>query len=173
MGAYAQTFSEGSVRRYAVLIVVLTGTGPGSFERLICPIDELARRQQWEVFVQLGYTPFEPKWCRFERFVEKHRLRQMISKAELVVTHGGFGSMRDALSFGKPVVAVPRRVNFGEVQDDHQMELVDELEKKGLVIKVNDVTGLEQAIEEARTFVPGTLPQSMIPQLIGDFINGL
>lgn len=173
MGADAGGFSEGGVRGRVVLIVVLTGTSPDSFERMIRPLDELARRHEWVVFIQLGYTPFEPRWCRFERFVEKDRLIQIVEGAELVITHGGFGSIRDALSLGKPVVAVPRRLEFGEVQDDHQTELVDELERKGLVISVYDVVDLESAIERSRTFTPKTLPRSEIPRLIGSFLADL
>jgi len=155
------------------LIVVLTGTGPDTFERLIRPLDELAARHGWDVFIQLGYTPYEPQSCRFERFVEKDRLLQLVRDAELVIAHGGFGSVRDALSMGKPLVVVPRLADFNEVQDDHQLELVGELEKKGLIIGVHDVAELEQAIEKARTFTPGAIPRCRIPQLIREFLDGL
>ena len=152
------------------MIAVLTGTGPDSFERLIRPLDELAGRLGWEVFVQLGHTPFEPQWCKYERFVERSRLMRIVEDAELVITHGGFGSMRDALALGKPVVAVPRRVDFKEVQDDHQEELVHELEGGGYVIGVREISDLEGAIERARTFSPGTVPKSRIPDLISEFL---
>ncbi|MFQ5645100.1 MAG: glycosyltransferase [Thiogranum sp.] len=152
------------------MIAVLTGTGPDTFERLIRPLDELAGRCGWDVFVQLGHTPFEPRWCKYERFVERSALMKIVADAELVITHGGFGSMRDALALGRSVVAVPRRVEFNEVQDDHQEELVGELERGGYVIGVRDVSDLESAIERARTFSPGTVPKSRIPDLINKFL---
>ncbi len=155
------------------MIVVLTGTGPDSFERLIKPLDELAGLRKWEIFIQLGHTPFEPRWCEYERFIERSRLMKIIEEAELVITHGGFGSMRDALALGKSVLAIPRRFEFKEVQDDHQEELVDELERKGYVISVRDMSNLETAIEKARNFSPGTVPKSKIPQLITNYLGGL
>lgn len=170
MGADAEAFSESRIWWNVVLIAVLTGTGPDTFERLIMPLDELAGRHGWEVFVQLGHTPFEPQCCKYERFVERSKLMKIVGDAELVITHGGFGSMRDALALGKPVVAVPRRVDFKEVQDDHQEELVSELERGGYVIGVRDMGDLEEAIERARTFLPGTVPKSRIPDLIGEFL---
>jgi len=170
VGADAETLPECSIRRNAVLIAVLTGTGPDSFERLIRPLDELANRHEWEVFIQLGHTPFEPQWCKYERFIERSRLMNIIEGAELVVTHGGFGSMRDALALGKPVVAVPRRADFNEVQDDHQEELVCELERGGYVIGIREISDLEGAIEKARTFSPGIVPKSRIPGLISEFL---
>ena len=173
MEADAEAFSECNIRRNAVLIAVLTGTGPDTFERLIRPLDELAGRHGWEVFVQLGHTPFEPQWCRYERFVERSILMDIVEEAEIVITHGGFGSMRDALALGKPVVAVPRRVDFNEVQDDHQEELVSELERGGYVIGVRDTGDLEEAIERARSFSPGIVPKSRIPDLIQGFLANL
>ena len=173
MGADAETLSQCGIWWNAVLIVVLTGTGPDTFERLIRPLDELTGRHGWEVFVQLGHTPFEPQWCKYERFVERSGLIKIVENAELVITHGGFGSMRDALALGKPVVAVPRRVDFNEVQDDHQEELVSELERGGLVIGVRDMIDLEGAIEKARTFLPGTVPKSRIPDLISEFLDNV
>lgn len=155
------------------MIVVLTGTGPDTFERLIKPLDELARLRQWQIFIQLGHTSFEPQWCKYERFIERPRLMKIIEEAELVITHGGFGSMRDSLALGKSVVAIPRRFDFNEVQDDHQEELVNELERKGFVIGVRDMGDLEGAIERARNFSPGTVPKSRIPQLIANYLGGL
>lgn len=173
MGTDAETFSKSCIRWNVVLIVVLTGTGPDTFERLVRPLDELAGRYGWDVFVQLGHTPFEPQWCKYERFIERSRLMGIIEEAELVITHGGFGSMRDALALGKPVVAIPRQFEFNEVQDDHQEELVNELDRKGFVIGVHDIADLEEAIERARKFSPGTIPESKIPQLIASYLDGL
>jgi len=34
----------------------------------------------------------------------------MLKAAEVVVTHGGYGSIRDSLVFGRPVVAVARKL---------------------------------------------------------------
>ena len=152
------------------MIVVLTGTGPDTFERLIRPLDELAGQYGWDVFVQLGHTPYKPEHCKYERFIERAKLMRLLEDAELVITHGGFGSMRDSLALSKPVVAVPRRVDFNEVQDDHQEELVSELERGGYVIGVRDVADLEAAIERARTFLPGVVPKSRIPDIINEFL---
>lgn len=58
-------------------------------------------------------------------------------------------SIRDALWCNKPVVAVPRKPEFGESQDC-QEELVRELEKKGMVTGVYDVKNLYLAIQQEK-----------------------
>jgi UDP-N-acetylglucosamine transferase subunit ALG13 len=152
------------------VIVAMAGTGPDSFDRLIRPLDGLAVKYGWEVFIQLGHTRFEPAHCRFERFVERDRLLQMIESAELIITQGGYGSIRDALLFNKPIVAVPRYPDLHEAPD-HQDEMVRAMEEQGYLIGVYDVAQLESAIERARKFVPAPRPASAIPGMLADFVS--
>lgn len=154
------------------MIVVLAGTNPYSFERLVKPLDELAGKHGWDVFMQLGHTELPLRHSKSVAFIGRSELVKMIEQAELVVTHGGFGSIRDALFAGKAVVAVPRRPEFNESQD-YQEELVRELEESGYVIGVYDIVDLESAIERARSFVPGKLEPSRIPALIDAYLSQL
>mgnify|MGYP001112628233 CR=1 FL=1 len=66
------------------------------------------------------------------------------------MTHGAM-TVIDALEQGTPVVAVPRVKEYGEVIDDHQLYLVQELEKAGKVTAVYDVEELEEALKKAGT----------------------
>jgi len=170
VGAAAQRLSKGEVRWSAALIVVLTGTNPYSFDRLVKPIDALAARNGWDVFIQLGNTTYEPRHCRYERFVERSVLMEMISRAEVIVAQGGYGSIRDALLYDKPIVAVPRHPELNE-STDRQEEIVRAMERDGYLIGVYDITRLEDAIGRARAFRPKDRKHSRIPALLADFIG--
>lgn len=148
----------------------MVGTGPDSFDRLVRPLDELAGRHGWDVFVQLGHTRYEPAHCRFERFVERDALLRMIESAKMVITQGGYGGIRDALQFDKPIVAVPR---YPELQEapDHQDEMVRAMEQRGYLIGVYDVAHLEAAIERARAFAPVPRQTSTIPGMLADYVS--
>ena len=152
------------------MIVAMVGTGPDSFDRLVQPLDNLAEKHGWDVYIQLGHTRYEPAHCRFERFVEREALLHMIETAELVITQGGYGSIRDALLFNKPIVAVPRYPALHEAPD-HQEEMVRAMEEQGYLIGVYDVAQLESAIERAREFVPAPRPASAIPGMLADFVT--
>lgn len=172
MAGVARTVSRLGCRGTAVVIVVLLGTGPDSFDRLMRPLDQLAGRHAWDVFVQLGHTAYTPQHCRYERFLERDRLMKIIESSELVVCQGGYGSIRDSVVLGKPVVAVPRQPSLGE-SPDNQEEMVRAMEKIGLLIGVYDVeTQLESAILRASTFRPSKRPKNRIPGLIREFIEG-
>jgi UDP-N-acetylglucosamine transferase subunit ALG13 len=147
----------------------MVGTGPDSFDRLVRPLDELAAKYGWDVFFQLGHTRYEPKHCRFERFVERDALLKMIESAELVITQGGYGGIRDALLFNKPVVAVPRYPGLHEAPD-HQEEMVRAMEEQGYLIGVYDIAQLETAIGQARKFMPVDRIPSVIPGMLADYV---
>lgn len=151
------------------MIVAMVGTGPDSFDRLIRPLDQLAGKHGWDVFIQLGHACYEPKNCRFERFVERDTLLQMIESAEMVITQGGYGGIRDALLFDKPIVAVPRYPRLHEAPD-HQDELIHAMEQQGYLIGVYDIDNLEAAISAARSFVPAPRKTSRIPEMLNSYL---
>ena len=171
MGITARALPQSNVRGSAVLILVLLGTNPYSFERLARATDEYARTSGKEVFIQLGHTPYTPQCARYERFLTKQDLIKKIYDAELVITQGGFGSIAECLIAGKKVIAVPRKPDFNE-SPDRQEELVRELERLGRVLGVYEVSELPTAVEKVLTmeFKEGNL--TTIPQLINKFLAG-
>lgn len=152
------------------MIAVLLGTNPYSFERLVRAVDEIAKHQRREVFVQLGHTAYEPQTCRWERFLEHDRLLALLERAELVICQGGYGSIRDSLALGLKVIAVPRQPQLGESVDD-QSGLVRALEQAGRILAVYDVAELEQALNKAADFSPSSSEPCRIPQIIRQYLD--
>ena len=112
------------------MILVLLGTQPLPFTRLIEQLITLHQAGQFinqKIMIQAGATPVD--YPDFEVFslIEKSRLQQLIDEADLVITHGGAGSMFELLAKQKKIIVMARRAEFGEHVDDHQLELVDML----------------------------------------------
>ena len=97
---------------------------------------------------------------------------QLIDEAEVVVCHGGFGSIRDSLAAGKTPVVVPRMPENGE-SVDHQAEITGELEKAGRVIAVYDINELEDAIQRAPTFKSDGVEPNQIPGIIQGYLDSI
>lgn len=74
--------------------------------------------------------------------------------ADLVVCHGGTGSLITALRAGCRVVAMPRRHDLGEHYDDHQQEITSAFAKRGLIEVADTVEELELAIARSRSRPP-------------------
>jgi UDP-N-acetylglucosamine transferase subunit ALG13 len=70
--------------------------------------------------------------------------------ARIVVAHAAAGTVIIALRHGKPLIVAPRLQRYGEVLDDHQLQLAAALAATGQAITVTEPTpaALRIAIEQ-------------------------
>jgi UDP-N-acetylglucosamine transferase subunit ALG13 len=65
-----------------------------------------------------------------------------------------------------------RLKRFGEHVNDHQLDLIDMLEKKGRIIAVYDLEKLEEAIVRARRFKPAeSSKKNTVLQIVESWIE--
>lgn len=142
------------------MILVLLGTQNNSFHRLLEEIEKNVENGNIneKVVVQAGYTKFEPhtKKQQIKVFstISKNELDNLIEKANLVISHGGVGSMVTANQKGKKVIAVPRYKKYHEHVNDHQVETIEIFAKRGYVMPLKNVQELGQALADIKNFKP-------------------
>ncbi len=142
-------------------VVVTLGTHPRfGFRRLIERLVSVLPASS-DVLWQVGATDVSGLKIHGRETVSADELTQAITDADLVVTHAGVGSAQLALSLAQRPVFVPRRHEFGEHVDDHQVALADSLRGSDLVssLEVAQITseGLLRASQSrvaTRTLVP-------------------
>lgn len=132
------------------MIFVTVGTHYQGFERLILKMDEIASRIDEEVVMQIGYTEYEPRNVRWFKFTGVHEINKLYKEADIIVSHAGAGTLIDCLSFGKPLVVVPRLKKFKEHLDDQQIELAEALDKTNKVVAVYEIEELENNLEKIK-----------------------
>lgn len=81
-------------------------------------------------------------------------MRAILREADLVITHGGTGSLITALREGCRVIAMPRQFAKGEHYDDHQFEITTAFADRGLIEVAVDEAELGPAIARARAKEP-------------------
>lgn len=86
--------------------------------------------------------------------LEFDALKQILERADIVLAHGGTGSIITALRQGCRVVAMPRLFAKGEVYDDHQIEIVTAFSERGLIEYARDESDLAGALQRAREKEP-------------------
>jgi beta-1,4-N-acetylglucosaminyltransferase len=138
-------WQESTVLGECDLIFVTVG-GMRAFERLVKEMDRIAGELDEQVVMQLGSTDYEPKNCDYFRFMPRNDMEEFHAGARVVVCHAGSGSILMTLAHNKPLVLVPRLKRYGEVFDDHQLEIAREMESRGVTV-VYDISNLESAIE--------------------------
>ncbi|MCW9057761.1 MAG: glycosyltransferase [Gammaproteobacteria bacterium] len=153
------------------MILVLLGTNPYPFDRLLAEMSQYAQRTGEKVIAQSGNTSVhEHIDCR--PFMNHGELLTLINAADVVVCQGGYGSLSDCISQEARIVAVPRRNDLGECVDD-QKELVQAFAQEGLVTPVYDVKDLLDAIENARGMSVKKLDTSALPMHISNTIQSM
>ncbi len=157
------------------MILVLLGTQNNRFHRLLEEIERLIQKEKIkeEVIVQAGYTKYITKKMKIFDFMTKEELEEWQNKADLVITHGGVGSILQAITKQKKVIAIPRLHEYGEHVNDHQKEIVELFHQKGYIIGIQRVEELQKAIQQIDTFEPKRYQQNhdKMLKIIEDFIE--
>ena len=135
------------------MIFVTVGMHGKPFDRLVAAMDRYAARTLEPVVIQTGCAEFLPRHAHWFRFASPEDMDRYASQARLIVSHGS-STLLSAVGAGTPVVAVPRRRCFAEHDDDSQVDFVNRLDARGLVVGVIDVDDLPSAID--RLGVPAT-----------------
>ena len=159
------------------MILVMLGTQNNSFHRLLEEIDDLINKGiiNDEVVVQAGHTKYKSKNMKIFSLIPLEELEELIEKADLIITHGGVGSIISSLKKGKKVIAVPRLHEYQEHVNNHQKEIVETFDKKGYIIGIQDVKELNEAIEKSKDFIPEKYLSSnkKMLNIIENFIDNL
>ena len=136
------------------MILVMLGTQNNSFHRLLEEIDKLIEKGviKEKVIVQAGYTKYTSKNMEIFSLIPQEKLEKYQKEANLIITHGGVGSIITSLKLGKKVIAVPRLHEYGEHVNDHQKQIVENFNEEGYIIGIKDVSELEKAIERQEKF---------------------
>lgn len=114
------------------MIFVTVGTHEQPFDRLLKMIDELVDEGiiKDDVIVQKGYTDYEMRNCKSSKLIPYEEMQKNIEKARIVITHGGPASFLDPLKFGKIPIVVPRKKDYNEHVNNHQLDFSKEVEKR-------------------------------------------
>jgi UDP-N-acetylglucosamine transferase subunit ALG13 len=163
------------------MIFVAVGNARQGFRRLIEAVDEQVGRGCYgdaEVVIQTGHAGGEtPRHCRSQAFFDRAEYQRLLAHATVVVCHGGFGTLAEAIRLGKRPVAIPRRQALGEHVNDHQRETVAQLAEYGLVVPCDSEADLPAAVDRARgnpvphaLDLPSLVPlvRAAIVELIGE-----
>ncbi len=156
------------------MILVTLGTNDKVFTRLLdavekCIADGVIKDR---VVVQAGYTAYTSTDMEIFDYLDTDQFAQLISEADLIITHGGAGSIMTGLREDKKVLGCARLARYGEHVNDHQVQLLEAFDKLGCILYVRDLDQLGEYIKRAETFVPApyTSNTNNMIRLLNDWI---
>ena len=150
------------------MILVMLGTQNNDFHRLLDEIEKNIENGNIneEVVVQAGFTKYKSDKMKIFSLTSKLNLENLIKQADLIITHAGVGSIEMALEQNKKVIAVPRLKKFREHVNDHQKDIEKQLDEKGCLIGIDDVSKLGIALKKVKKFIPKKYEKSNSDEII-------
>lgn len=132
------------------MIFVTVGTHCQPFDRLVFLMDFLAPSLNHEVIAQTGAGLYKPVKMKAFDFAPRETMLAHFRDASLIIAHAGIGVIIDAKRAGTPLILFPRLQKHGEHNNDHQLEIAEQLslEKRAGVRVVLREEGMANAIAE-------------------------
>ena len=128
------------------MILATVGTHEDPFDRLLSELERLCEAGvlQEEVICQSGYCTVTTEHVKTHKQLPFDELQVLMSRARIIITHGGPASIMQALAHGTIPIVVPRQADFGEHVDNHQCRFAEKMSNR--VLTVFDISDLEPMI---------------------------
>lgn len=159
------------------MIFVILGTQDKEFTRLLKQVEKEIKKGNIKerVIVQAGSTKYKSEYMEILDYISMNEFKNYIKKSDYIITHGGVGTILDALLLNKKIIAVPRLSKYKEHENDHQVQIIEEFSNMGYIIDGSRLNKLDESIDKLNTFIPKSYKsnnKNMI-NLIENYIDNL
>lgn len=159
------------------MIYVTLGTQNNDFTRCLKEVEKLVNEGviNEEVVAQVGYTQYRPEGIKCIDFVSENDYQRYVAEARVVISHAGSGALFSAVKRGTKTIAMARLAKYGEMPNDHQLELVEKLTQGGYIL--DGTYDLKSAWDKVDSFTPREndikcgIPERIEQLLIGWGVN--
>jgi UDP-N-acetylglucosamine transferase subunit ALG13 len=127
------------------MIFVTIGT-QAPFDRFIEAMDEIAALIDEPIIAQTFESTYIPKHIQIVSFIPPDEFHTLFSKARVIVSHAGMGSIISALTQEKPIIIFPRLASLGEHRNDHQIVTAMRMNELGYAYVAYDKMQLKNLI---------------------------
>jgi len=132
------------------LVFVTVGTDHHPFDRVVGWVDRWLERRAGTVRCLLQYgTSTPPAVAEGADYLAFDRMMELLEGADVVVTHGGTGSVMLCRKLGRTPVVVPRTHRLGEHVDDHQLPFARRMGDTGDVAVAETEEQFGRLLDEA------------------------
>jgi UDP-N-acetylglucosamine transferase subunit ALG13 len=131
-------------REHPRLFVTLGTIRPYRFDAMVDAVLATGLADDQTVW-QLGTTAREGLPGKVVSEMSRDDFEQCARAADVVITHAGIGSLLDLLDMGIYPIVVPRRAHRSEHVDDHQLQIAQLVQARGISC-VKEVESLDRSV---------------------------
>ncbi|EAQ25602.1 glycosyltransferase [Roseovarius sp. 217] len=159
------------------MIFLTTGTQL-SFDRLVRAVDEWAdeTKPSCGIFGQVlpaTHDPYTPRNFETKARLSPADYAEVFSKASLIISHAGMGTILTALTQDKQICIMPRQIKYGEHRNNHQLATVERLKEHPRLFKARDEHDLPRCLDAAMQAVGTSQTAAIDPFAATDFTDKL
>lgn len=138
------------------MILVILGTQDKDFSRLLKAVDKEIEKGtiKDKVIVQAGQTKYKSDNMEIFDLVEGPKFEKLIDEADIIITHGGVGSILSGIKKNKKIIAAARLSKYKEHHNDHQKQIIEEFVKEGYILELTNFNDLGSLIKKIKNFKP-------------------
>lgn len=139
------------------MILVTLGTQDKKFYRLLDMVENAINNGiiRDEVIVQAGYSSdYKSKNMKIFDLIPIDEFNKLIKKCDILITHGGVGSIITGLKENKKIIAIPRLKKYKEHTNDHQVQIIDNFVNEGYILKLNEDDDICVLLNKIGSFNP-------------------
>ena len=134
------------------MILVTLGTQDKQFTRLLNKIEELINKGiiKEKVIAQIGNTRFKSNKIKTYKFLSIDAYEKLIKECDILITHGGVGTIISGLQKNKKIIAITRLKEYNEHENNHQLEIIKEFSNKNYLLDGSNLNELESNINKLK-----------------------
>jgi UDP-N-acetylglucosamine transferase subunit ALG13 len=138
------------------MILVTLGTQDKPFTRLLEAIEKQINKGviKDKVVVQAGCTSFKSSNMEIFDLIPIDEFENLIASCDILITHGGVGSIITGLKHNKKVIAAARLKEYGEHTNNHQIQIIDNFVENKYILSLNDFDNLDKVLKNIKKFKP-------------------
>ena len=139
------------------MILITLGTQDKKFHRLLEAVQKQIDNKiiKEEVIVQAGSSSdFKSNDMKIFDLIPMDEYDKLIEECDVLITHGGVGTIMTGLKNNKKVIAAARLSKYKEHVNDHQLQRIESFVNFGYILSLDNFDDLDKVLRKAKKFEP-------------------
>lgn len=139
------------------MILITLGTQDKPFHRLLEAVQKQIDNKviKEKVIVQAGISSdFKSNDMEIFDLIPMEEYDRLITECDILITHGGVGTIIAGIKNNKKVIAAARLEKYGEHVNDHQLQIIENFTNSGYILSLDNFDELDIVLENIKKFKP-------------------
>ena len=139
------------------MILIALGTQDKPFYRLLEAVQKQIdnKKIKDKIIVQAGCScDFKSNDMEIFDLIPLDEFDKLIEECDVLITHGGVGTIITGLKNNKKVIAAARLEKYGEHVNDHQLQIIENFTNSGYILSLDKFDELDKVLKNINNFKP-------------------